>query len=57
MMTRYEIRKGDTAPCKLVSVVDVDCHIFGKSTAVNFVCEGTHTYCSDIKDRLENDND
>lgn len=46
---RYEIRKGRTAPCELVSIVPTD---FG-GDAVNFVAEGTHTICDRIKARLE----
>lgn len=46
---RYEIRKGKTAPCELVSIVPTD---FG-GDAVNFVAEGTHTVCDKIKARLE----
>ena len=49
MIVRYEIQKGDTAPCKLVSIVPTK---FG-GEAVNFVADGTHTYCKDVKDRLE----
>lgn len=48
-MIRYEIRKGKTAPCELVSVVPTD---FG-GDATNFVAEGTHTYCTRIKEQLE----
>ena len=46
-MTRYEIRKGDDTPCKLVSIVTTG---FG-GDAVNFVCAGTHNYCQGIKDK------
>lgn len=49
MTVKYEIRKGDTSPCKLVSIIPTK---FG-GDAVNFVAEGTHTYCKDVKDRLE----
>lgn len=49
----YEIRKGKHAPCELVSVVPVDCPILGKSEAVNFICEGTFTYCNKIKQQME----
>lgn len=45
---RYEIRKGDTAPCKLVSVVKTN---FG-GEAVNFIAEGTHTYCQRVLDAI-----
>jgi len=46
---RYEIRAGKNAPSELVSIVETN---FG-GDAVNFVCEGTHTYCKRIKDSLE----
>lgn len=46
---RYEIRKGDTAPCKLVSIVKTN---FG-GDAVNFVAEGTHTYCQRVLDAIK----
>lgn len=49
MIIRYEIRKGKTAPCELVSIVPTN---FG-GDATNFVAEGTHTYCSRIKEQLE----
>lgn len=48
-MTVYEIRKGKNAPCELVSIVKTN---FG-GDAVNFVCEGTHTFCNRIKAELE----
>lgn len=47
--TRYEIQKGDKAPCKLVSIIVSD---KGREF-VNFVAEGTHTECQRIKERLE----
>jgi hypothetical protein len=46
---KYEIRKGSHAPCELWSIVETD---FG-STAENFVCEGTHTHCQNVKDALK----
>jgi len=54
MTATYEIRKGDTAPCKLVSLVRGK--VWGGTVDkvfVNFVCEGTHTYCAGVKARLE----
>ena len=54
MSVKYEIRKGKTEPCELVSVVK------GKSwgglvdsTFVNFVCDGTYTHCKEIMGKLE----
>lgn len=58
-MTRYEIRAGKNAPCELVSIVPVPVNIlpggikWGGTDAVNFVCDGTHTYCKSVKDKLE----
>jgi len=54
MTATYEIRKGDTAPCKLVSLVRGK--VWGGTVDkvfVNFVCEGTHTYCAGVEARLE----
>lgn len=49
----YEIRAGKNAPCELWSVVKA--YSFGKMRDIaNYVCEGTHTYCQQIKERLEN---
>ena len=58
-MVRYEIRAGKNAPCELVSIAVTPVHIllgrvkWGGQEAVNFVCEGTHTYCQRIKQKLE----
>jgi hypothetical protein len=49
MTERYEIRAGRSAPCELVSIVPVG---WG-GEAVNFICEGTHTYCKLVMDRLQ----
>ena len=50
---RYEIRKGKNAPCELHSVVVA--YSFGKEREIsNYVCEGTYTYCQQIKEQLEN---
>lgn len=46
--TQYEIRAGKNAPCELISRVPRN---FG-GDALNFVCEGTHTYCTQIKEEL-----
>ncbi len=45
----YQIRAGKTAPCELWSIVQTN---FG-GVAENFVCEGTHTYCSYVRGKLE----
>jgi len=49
MTVKYEIQKSDHAPCKLVSITKTK---FG-GDAVNFVCEGTHTYCMGVKNQIE----
>jgi hypothetical protein len=51
---RYEIRKGRHAPCELWSIVTRSDTWYGKDHEFkNFVCEGTHTHCNKIKERLE----
>jgi hypothetical protein len=50
MTERYEIRAGRSAPCELVSIVPTR---WGNE-AVILVCEGTHTYCETVLDRLQN---
>jgi hypothetical protein len=47
-MARYEIRKGASKPCELVSIVETQ---FG-GEVVNFICEGTHTQCASVRDML-----
>lgn len=48
----YEIRIGKNAPCELWSVVKA--HSFGEIRDIaNYVCEGTYTYCQQIKEKLE----
>lgn len=47
----YEIRPGKSAPSELWSITEVD---FG-NPAENFVCEGTHAYCQNVKTTLEKD--
>jgi len=47
-MTAYEIRPGKVAPCELVSIV----HKNG-TQYVNFIAEGTHTHCMNIKNAIE----
>lgn len=49
MSERYEIREGRSAPFELVSIVPTR---WG-GEAVNFICEGTHTYCRLVMDRLQ----
>ena len=44
MLERYEIRAGKNAPCELWSIVVIDEYM---------ICEGTHTYCAAVRDRLE----
>lgn len=46
----YEIRPGRAAPCELWSVATGLKH--GRN-AKNYVCEGTHTYCQAVKEKLE----
>lgn len=46
---RYEIRPGKPAPCELVSIAATN---FG-GEAVNFIAEGTHTYCKRILDAIQ----
>lgn len=48
MTTRYEIRKGTHAPCDLVSIATKSGREY-----VNFVADGTHTFCANIKATLE----
>jgi hypothetical protein len=48
-MIRYEIRKGQSKPCELVSIVATQ---WG-GDAVNFVCEGTHTQCQRVMEKLQ----
>lgn len=54
-MVKYEIRKGDDTPCKLVSLVTKDAGWFygGVRTFENFVASGTWTHCNSIKTKLE----
>lgn len=49
-MIRYEIRAGESAPCELWSIVDNPSFVPREE---DFICEGTHTYCALIKDKLE----
>lgn len=61
MTVRYEIQVGDSAPCKLVSIVTTEKDVTAggfmyqsKGTEIaNFVCEGTHNYCEKIKRKME----
>lgn len=53
-VVRYEIERGVSAPCQLVSIVKGKS--FGGKVDTefrNFVCEGTHTYCMSVKEKLE----
>lgn len=53
-MVRYEIERGINSPCQLVSIVKGKS--FGGKVDTefrNFVCEGTHTYCMSVKEKLE----
>jgi hypothetical protein len=45
---KYEIRKGENAPCELWSIA----YRRGR-TYENFVCEGTHTKCQNVKDAIQ----
>lgn len=49
MATRYEIRKGETAPCMLVSMTK----LANWPETEKFITEGTHTYCKRILDEIE----
>lgn len=61
MTVRYEIQKGDRAPCKLVSIVTTERDVMAggflyqsNGTEIeNFVCDGTHNYCEKIKRKME----
>ena len=44
MIERYEIRSGRDAPCELWSICGVVEYL---------ICEGTHTYCADVRAKLE----
>lgn len=46
---KYEIRKGTDKPCELWSIVYRD----ERSPIENFVCDGTHTYCKSVQEKLE----
>jgi len=48
VIIKYEIRKGQHAPCELWSIVPTN---FG-GDAENFVCHGTREYCNSILDHL-----
>lgn len=51
---KYEIRPGKHAPCELWScVVRSDTWCGDGHEFWNYVCEGTYTYCNEIKERLE----
>ena len=53
-MTKYEIRSGKYTPCELWScVVRSDTWYGDVHEFWNYVCEGTYTYCNEIKERLE----
>lgn len=45
---KYEIRRGKHAPCELWSVASAN----GREYQ-NFVAEGTHTHCENIKKSME----
>lgn len=53
-MVMYEIERGVNSPCQLISVVKGKS--FGGKVDTefrNFVCEGTYTYCINVKEKLE----
>jgi len=56
-MTTYEIRPGRTSPCELWSMVRQgdECLWWLPADYIhqNYVCDGTYTYCNEIKERLE----
>ena len=46
MLDRYEIRDGRDAPCELWGI--------SRCGVVEYmICEGTHTYCADVRAKLE----